>query len=45
MGIDAFLFVLSKFFLDLVNFSTGHIHRNFLSSGGFHEKWYNESYT
>jgi len=45
MGIDAFLSVLSKFFLHLVNFGTGGIHKNFLSSGGFHEKWFNASYT
>jgi len=45
MGIDAFLSVLSKFFLHLVNFSTGDIHENVLSSGGFHEKWCSESYT
>jgi hypothetical protein len=45
IGIDAFLSVLSKFFLHLVNFSTGDIHKNFLSSGGFHENWCNKSYT
>jgi len=45
MGVDAFLSVLSTFFLCLVNFSTGDMHKNFLSSGGFHEKWCNESHT
>jgi hypothetical protein len=45
MGINEFLSVLSKFFLDLDKLQYKDIHKNFLCNDGFHENWCRKSHS